>query len=258
MNDTQGYGPRLRVLWIWYKQEIILLFREPMAVFFSLAFPLVIYLFIGVPYAEEIIPHTQVKFIDMMFPSLIGTVSANLLIMGLPTYIAELRSRQVDKRYRVLPLSGISFGIAIVLAMLTLTTLASSIIIIVVQLQHGVRAEFFSLQFVILYACFISFLCGLGFCLGTLRLGQRTVNVLTATIFFVLFFGSGAAAPLEALPSIIQKILEWNPLKIWFEALVDAYTSTPISIAIFWKIIFMIIVSVVFTIVGTRNWSRTD
>ena len=80
---------------MWYRQELLLLLREPVAVFFSLAFPLIIYIFIGIPYAEQIIPDTKVKFIDMMFPTLVGTVAANLLLMGLPIYLAELRSRQV-------------------------------------------------------------------------------------------------------------------------------------------------------------------
>ena len=72
----------------------------------------------------------------MMFPTLVGTVAANLLLMGLPIYLAELRSRQVDKRYRALPLSGANFGIAVILAMLTLTIAASSLIVGIVGLSY--------------------------------------------------------------------------------------------------------------------------
>lgn len=251
-------GSRLRVGWVWFLQEVVLLVREPVAVFFSLAFPLVIYLFIGVPYAEEIIPDTEIKFIDMMFPSLVGTVAANLLIMGLPIYVAELRSRQVDKRYRAIPLPGFIFGTAVILAMLTLTALAATVIITVVGLAHGLRPELTDPLFLLLNGGFLVFLCGLGFFLGTLPFGSRTIQAVTAGIFFLLFFGSGAAAPLDALPEMIQSILEWNPLKIWFDALVGVYTDSGLPEGAAWKIPLTLAVGLLLGALGLRNWRKIE
>lgn len=228
-------GSRSKIIWVWYRQELLLLLREPVAIFFSLAFPLIIYIFVGIPYAEQIIPNTKVKFIDMMFPTLVGTVAANLLLMGLPIYLAELRSRQVDKRYRALPLSGTNFGIAVILAMLTLTIAASSLIVGIVV-----------------------FLCAVGFFLGTLPLGARTINALTAAVFFVLFFGSGAAAPIDTLPAIIKKILEWNPLKIWFDALVAVYTNSPFPAGGTWKIALTLVFATFLAAIGLTSWRKTE
>lgn len=258
MTRHDRAGSQLAILKVWYRQELLLLFREPVAVFFSLAFPLVIYLFIGVPYAEELIPDSQIKFIDMMFPSLIGTVAANLLLMGLPIYVAELRARQVDKRYRALPLSGLNFGAAIILAMLTLTIVAAAFIVGIVGLRHGLRPEAASPLFILLNLGFITFLCGVGFYLGTLPFGTRTINALTAAVFFIAFFGSGAAAPLDALPKVIQNILEWNPLKIWFDALVSVYTSSPFPKGGAWKIAITLVLSLVLVLIGLKNWRRTE
>lgn len=258
MKRNEKAGSQLAILKVWYRQELVLLFREPVAVFFSLAFPLVIYLFFGVPYAEEIIPDTQIKFIDMMFPSLIGTVGANLLLMGLPIYVAELRARQVDKRYRALPLSGLHFGTAIILAMLTLTIVASAIIVAIVGFRHGLRSEVASPLFILLNLGFVAFLCGVGFFLGTLPFGTRTINAVTAAIFFILFFGSGAAAPLESFPRVVQNILEWNPLKIWFDALVAVYTDSPFPEGGAWKIAITLVLSTVLVLIGLKNWRRTE
>lgn len=251
-------GSKLSILRVWYRQELVLLFREPVAVFFSLAFPLVIYLFIGLPYAEELIPDTQIKFIDMMFPSLIGTVAANLLLMGLPIYVAELRARRVDKRYRALPLSGVNFGTAIILAMLTLTIVAAAFIVAIVGFQHGLRAEVSSPLFILLNLGLITFLCGVGFFLGTLPFGTRTINALTAAVFFILFFGSGAAAPLDALPVAMRNVLEWNPLKIWFDALVAVYTSSPFPQGGAWKVVLTLVLSLILGLIGLKNWRRTE
>ncbi len=255
-NKQDKAGSPLAILGVWYRQELVLLLREPMAVFFSLALPLIIYLFIGLPYAEELIPNTQTKFIDMMFPSLIGTVAANLLLMGLPIYVAELRARQVDKRYRVLPLSGLSFGTAIILAMLTLTIVAATIIVVIVGIQHGLRAEAAAPLFILLNLGLIAFLGGLGVFLGTLPFGARTINALTAAVFFVFFFGSGAAVPLDNLPTVIQNILEWNPLKIWFDALIAVYTDSPFPQGGVWKITLTLGLPLVLGLIGLKNWRR--
>ena len=243
---------------MWFRQELSLLFREPVAVFFSLAFPLIIYAFIGIPYAEELIPDTQTRFIDMMFPALVGTVAANLLLMGLPIYVAELRTRQVDKRYRALPLSGTDFGTAIILAMLTLTIAASSLIVAVVATLHGLRSNVASPMFILLNIGLIAFLCAVGFFLGTLPLGTRTISALTAAVFFIMFFGSGAAAPVDALPSILRRILEWNPLKIWFDALVATYTGTSFPPGIVWKLGLTLILAIILGLIGLNNWRRTE
>ena len=77
VQPLQARQPRLsrpapwwRILLVWARQEFMLLLREPVAVFFSLAFPLIIYVFIGIPYGStEIAP--GVHFIDAMFSSLI-------------------------------------------------------------------------------------------------------------------------------------------------------------------------------------------
>lgn len=258
MTRHKMAGYRRRILWIWYRQELLLLCREPVAIFFSLAFPLIIYIFIGIPYAEEIVPGSEIKFIDMMFPTLVGTVAANLLLMGLPIYIAELRSRQVDKRYRALPISGAFFGAAIILAMLTLTIAASVLIVSVVGIRHGLRTEAASPLFILLNVGIILFLCCTGFFLGTLPFGTRTINALTAALFFVMFFGSGAAAPLETLPGFIKELLEWNPLKIWFDALVAVYTKSEFPSLGVEKIALTECLAFFLAVSGLRNWRRSE
>ena len=118
-SRPQALAPGWRVVAVWARQELVLLLREPVAVFFSLAFPVIMYVFIGIPYASnEVAP--GVRFIDVMFPSLILSVMANLLLMGMPIYLAELRSRGIDRRYATLPLRGGHFVIALLLSTLAL------------------------------------------------------------------------------------------------------------------------------------------
>ena len=245
----------MRMLMVWTKQEVLLLMREPVAVFFSLAFPLVIYLFIGSPYANEEV-QDGVRFIDFMFPALLGTVSTNLLLMGMPIYFAELRGRGVDRRYRVIPLPGFVFGIAILGAMLVLVLVASGVIIAVVGIAHGLRPEAISLDFVVLNLLLVAWLCGAGYFLGSLPLGTRTTQAMTAAAFFVLFFGSGVAAPLDGLPEWLQALTQFNPLRHWFDWVTTVYAGIEPADGTIWKSLIVIPIAALLSLVGLWNNRR--
>lgn len=219
MTNIASAAPWWRVLPVWARQEATLLLREPVAVIFSLVFPLIMYLFMGIPYGKmEIAP--GVRFIDTMYGALIVTVAANLLLMGLPIYLAELRAKGTVRRYAILPLPGWIFAVAVLLSTLLLVTCASLIITAVIGIRDGLRPEVLNPQFIGLLIGCILWLSALGFFLGALRISSRTTQALSAVLFFTLFFGSGAAVPIDGLPEVVQNILDWNPLKQWLDVIV--------------------------------------
>ena len=248
-------APGWRVILAWARREIVLLVREPVAVFFSLVFPVIMYVFIGIPYAStEVAP--GVRFIDMMLPSLILTVVANLLLMGMPIYLAELRSRGIDRRYATLPLRGGHFVAALLLSTLVLVAGGSMIIVLVVAVRDGVRSELWSPPLLLLLAGSIVWLSALGFLLGALRVSSRTTQALSTATFFLMFFGSGAAVPLEGLPEILQKILERNPLKQWLDVAVGVYTGTGVERAEWLRLLLALPLVACCVLVGARLWRR--
>lgn len=248
-------GSLARMLRVWSLQEIRLLAREPVAVFFSLVFPIVIYVFIGIPFAEEEVAE-DLRLIDVLFPSLIGLVGANLLLMGLPIYVSELRSREVDKRYRAFPLPGAVVGFAITVAMFALVACAAAIVIALVAAVSGLLPGAGDPLFILLNVAFLVTLAPIGFFLGTLPLSTRTIQAMTAAVFFLLFFGSGSAVPLEGLPQLLQDILEYNPLKIWFDQLVTVYIGDPLTVEGILKMVGTVALSVALLVIGLANWRR--
>ena len=165
---TREHPPVSRIMWVWFQQELRLLVREPVAVFFSLAFPLVIYVFIGIPYANIEVGE-GIRFIDTMVPGLIGTVGSNLLLMGMPIYLSELRTRGVTKRYRTLPLPGWVFAVAVLAAMMVLVVFSYAVVLTLVGIRHGLLAQIANPLFVILNIALLAWLSCLGFMLGALH-----------------------------------------------------------------------------------------
>ena len=253
--DRPALAPGWRVVAVWTRQELALLLREPVAVFFSLVFPVIMYVFIGIPYAStEVAP--GVRFIDVMFPSLILTVIANLLLMGMPIYLAELRSRGIDRRYATLPLRGGHFVIALLLSTLVLIAGAVAVVLLVVAARDGVRSELWNPRLLLIMAGSIVWLSALGFLIGALRVSSRTTQALSAAVFFLMFFGSGAAMPLDQLPEILKRILEWNPLKQWLDVAVGLYTGTGVERVEWLRLLLALPLTLGCVLAGSRLWRR--
>ena len=254
-RQSQSLSSGWRVVAVWACQELLLLLREPVAVFFSLAFPVIMYVFIGIPYASnEVAP--GVKFIDVMFPSLVLSVMANLLLMGMPIYLAELRSRGIDRRYATLPLRGRHFVVALLLSTLVLVAGGSMIIVLVVAARDGVRSELWSPPLLLLLAGSVVWLSALGFFIGALRVSSRTTQALSAAVFFLMFFGSGAAMPLDQLPEVLKMILEWNPLKQWLDVAVGLYTGTGVEAGEWLRLLLALPLIACCVVAGARMWRR--
>ena len=235
---TREHPPVSRIMWVWFQQELRLLVREPVAVFF------------GIPYSN-IEVGGGIRFIDTMVPGLIGTVGSNLLLMGMPIYLSELRTRGVTKRYRTLPLPGWVFAVAVLAAVFSY-----AVVLTLVGIRHGLLAQIANPLFVILNIALLAWLSCLGFMLGALPLSTRTTQALSAVVFFVMFFGSGAATPLEGLPQILRDVLAWNPLKQWFDVLIGMYTNQPVAAEAWWKLVLAIPLALVTAVLGLRFWRR--
>ena len=90
---------------------------------------------------------------------------------------------------------------------------ASAIIITVVAIRDGVLPQLWDPWYLALVLGSLIWLSAMGVFIGALPISSRTTQALSAVVFFTMFFGSGAAVPLEGLPEILQRVMDWNPLK---------------------------------------------
>ncbi len=261
ISSTPNVPPSLsRILGTWVLQEIRLLFREPVAVFFSLAFPLILYVFIGSAYASEEISE-GVLLIDIMYPALLGTVAANLALMGVPIYLVDLRSRKVLRYYATLPMPGWVFPVAVAISFLVLLVGAALILTAVVGISYSINTTtLISPLFLLTYALMLWWLLVFGFFLGSLPWKARTVQATATAIFFVMFFGSGVAAPLSGLPVWIEWLTRLNPLRHWFDVLIALYTGEPpvVDMSQWSKLLPVLVVVMILLPYTIRNFRRSD
>lgn len=191
--------------------ELRLFFREPIGVFFSLAFPLILLLMIGFSFGSQPIGN-GFRAVDTYVPTLWAMVIANLSLMGMPTTLSEYRENGVFKRLWATP---VPLGVHVVahafvqgLFFLLSAALVAAVSSVVFGLQAAGTA-LLAIPLVLLgMAAFLSF----GFLLGGLFGTMRTTLAVGGSTFFVMLFASGAAIPRVMFPGWLQTVTEVVPL----------------------------------------------
>ena len=236
------------------RSETVLFLREPVAVFFSLAFPLILLVFVGsVIGREEVDP--GVRGIDAFMPMMIGVTAANVGVMGFAIHIAEERSRGVLRRMRLAPIRDIDYFVAQMITAGIMLLVAIVLLGAVTFAFYGAPADWSPLNLLFLLgaslvAMYVMF--SLGLLVGGLAMPVRSIQVLGATVFFLMFFSSGAAIPREGFPGWLRALSDVNPLTHLNDFLLDAYIGRSVGGAL--VVIGLVVGAIALNLVTRRTF----
>ena len=205
--------------------ESSLLLREPAAVLFTLALPLLLLSLNG---SQGNAPDPELGgagLVDVLVPGYLVYVMATSSLMTLAETLADYRDRGVLRRMRVSPLRPWQ-----VLGSHALTHLAMSLLGCVLLVGAGLAA--FDLRLpadvpATLLAVLASALAvlSIGFLLGAVLPTVRTTQAVAAALYFPSVFISGALFPREALPELAQRLGDLLPLTYGVAAVREAWTG---------------------------------
>ncbi len=195
------------------KAELKLFWREPEAVFFTLAFPLLLLFIFGGIWGNEPSPYFQgFGFVDWSVPAYMGLIIGITGLVGLPVVVAGYRERRILRRLRAAPVQPLTILGAWVLVYFGLTALGALLLILAAKVAYGLR---FGGHPVAVAAAFtlstLSFLA-FGFLLASVARTARIANITGLALFFPMMFLSGATIPKQELPETMRRLGEWLPL----------------------------------------------
>ena len=175
-----------RSTWALFRVETLLFLREPFAVFFSLAFPLILLLFVGSIGGTEELPAGG-RFIDAYMATMIGVTAVYVGLMGMSIHIAENRGQGVLKRYRLSPVPSSAYFIAqfctaAVVVAISIVALAVVTLVVYGPAPHANWPMLLVVSTISLYVTI-----SIGLCLGGLAMPVRSVQVVSAGMFFLIF-----------------------------------------------------------------------
>lgn len=193
--------------------ELKLVFREPMAVFFSVAFPTGMLLLFGSMYGNRPVPMFGGRgTVDVSVPAYTALVIATGGVTGVIGTLAAYREKGVLRRLAATPVRPVAILSAVVAGILA-TTLAGVGALVVVGIGvFGLHVPGNPVPFLGAFALSSVTIYSLGFAVGGVLTTVRTAQAASGAIFFPMIFLSGATLPRELLPAGVRRVAQVLPL----------------------------------------------
>lgn len=193
--------------------ELKLQLREPMALFFTLAFPVMVMALFGFIFGNDADQSLGgYGRVDLSVPGYIGMVIGTIGMLSIPTTLANYRDLGILRRLRATPLGSGPVLWSQVAAQVVMTAAGIILLILAGLVIFDLRIPDGNLAVVpaILLSAFSFF--AVGFVLAGVMPSARTAQAVGMAIFYPMLFLSGAAMPRYIMPDFVQRFAELLPL----------------------------------------------
>jgi ABC-2 type transport system permease protein len=216
-----------KLTWI----EVKLFAREPIAVVFVFAFPLVVLLVLAGVFSQPETALGGFSGIDYYVPGYLAVVIAAIGLIGLPVHLASLRERGVLRRLRAssVPIGSV-FGAQTVVN-LAMAALGGVVLLVAASLVYDVHAPAsvagVALGFAVGALAFIA----LGLLIGSLAPTARAAQGIGLVLFFPMWLLSGAGPPRGVMTQTMRQLSDVLPLTRVVAAIQEPWLGTGSNVA---------------------------
>jgi ABC-2 type transport system permease protein len=199
----------LKLTWI----ETKLLWREPIGLFFTLAFPLLMLFLFGSIYGNAPSPFLAgYGSVDISVPAYSAMIIATSGLLTLSISMASNRENGVLRRLRATPVRPLVVLGAQMAVIFTLTVCGMALLVVAGKIFYGLRFNGSPLAVAAAFVLSSVSFFAMGFVLASLLPTARTAQVVGMIIFYPMIFLSGSTIPLESLPAGVRSFARFLPL----------------------------------------------
>lgn len=206
--------------------EMKLLAREPLVLFLSLLFPILLMLLLAGAFSSHD-ASTFAGFGGTVFyvTSYLGAAIAAMGFMGTPLQLAKYRESGVLRRFRAagLPSHALVVSQAAVLACLAVVAAAAMMVLAYAIFDLAAPESIGGV--VAAYVVGILAFAGIGALLGAIMPSARAAQGLGVLLFFGTFVMAGGGPPPNVLPQALTDIMAWTPTGLLITAIRTPWTS---------------------------------
>jgi len=193
--------------------ESRLFLREPVGVFFTLVFPLMMLFLFGSIYGNTPVPEFGgLGTIDISVPTYTAMIIGTTGLMSTTITMATYREKGILRRLRTTPVSPLVVLAAQLIVVFVMTALGMLLLALAARWVYQVRFEGNLLSVLAGFTLASLSFFGIGFILAGTMPTARTAQVVGLVILYPMMFLSGASFPRELLPETVQKISTFLPL----------------------------------------------
>jgi len=221
---------KFSIIWKMTVIETKLFLREPMAAFFTLAFPLMLLILFGAIYGNE--PNELFGgkgTMDVSVPAYMAMIIGTVGLISIAIRVTTYREKGILRRFRSTPLRPYVILLDTVLANFAMTFLGTAILIIAAKLMYHLQFDGNALLFLAAFILSSLSFFSLGFVIASVASTTRVAQVAGMVLFYPMLFLSGAAIPLEIMPETIKKVAGYLPLTYVVDLLQGMWFGEPLS-----------------------------
>jgi ABC-2 type transport system permease protein len=211
-----------KLTWI----EVKLFAREPIAVVFAFAFPLVVLLVLAGVFSQPDTALGGFTGIDYYIPGYLAVVIASIGLIGLPVHLASLRERGVLRRLRASSVSVASVFGAQTAVNVAMAALGGVVLLVAASLVYDVHAPASMAGVALGFGVGALSFVALGFLLGSLAPTARTAQGIGLVLFFPMWLLSGAGPPRGVMTQTMRQLSDVLPLTRVVTAIQEPWLGT--------------------------------
>jgi ABC-2 type transport system permease protein len=200
--------------------EARLLLREPLALFWGLAFPMVLLAVMGLS-ATSI---GGVSLVTVYEPIVIAFIGVAFGVQGIPVQVAGYREHRVLRRLATTPAGPAGVICAQLIVSLIVILIATAGVVAVGRLGFGVPLPRQAAGFALVAVLSATAMVALGLLIGAFAPTARSAGVAGTVVFFPLMYFAGLWTP--QMSATARHIGEFTPLGAATQALGDSMAGT--------------------------------
>jgi ABC-2 type transport system permease protein len=202
--------------------EARLLLREPLALFWGLAFPIGLMIVMGL-----LAPVPQrglggLRLVDVYEPVVIAFVIAVLALQGMPTVLVNYRERGILRRLATTPVGPVRILAAQLSVNVAVALTTTAGIIAVGALGFDIALPRHLPGFLAALVLLISAMLTIGLVVAALAPTARSASVIGAALFFLMMFFAGLWVPRALMPHALLQVSDYTPLGAAVRAVQDS------------------------------------
>ncbi|WP_336159541.1 ABC transporter permease [Amycolatopsis sp. VC5-11] len=201
--------------------ETKLFFREPIVVFFALAFSPVLFGVLGLIPALRDPGPDGVRMISRYLPIVVAMGVALFSLSGLSQLFASYREKGVLRRMRLTPVKPtVLLGAQLLMAMV-LSAASTLVILLTGWLAFGIDLPQQLPGYLLSFALLALALFAIGLLVAALARSAKSASAVGSLVFFPLVFFAGLWLPRADMNDVLRTISDLTPLGAGVQALQD-------------------------------------
>jgi ABC-2 type transport system permease protein len=234
------------------KTEIKLSLRGMDMVIFSILMPLVILIVLGLIYGSKpAFEGADYSFVEQSFGALASVSILAGGTMGLPLVVADYRSKQILKRFKVTPVRPVTILLAQLVIFTLYAILSLAILLLVASLFFNFRFRGNPGIFLVGWLVVVISIFSIGMMVGGVSKNSKTAGIIASAIYFPMLVFSGTTLPYEVMPPAMQKAVDILPLTQGIKMLKTATLGLP-SGEILFPVVVMVAIGAICSFIAIR------